>query len=100
MAAPKVLDTVKVVELIDLPKSKSEPFLGQTIAPTEVIDRQITGLASQLKKIVVPKIRHPSDEELKNAAAEEVKEHPRSSARKLYSARKPRQSSSSARKKK
>ena len=28
IAAPKVLDTVKVVELIDLPKSKSEPFLG------------------------------------------------------------------------
>ena len=49
IAAPKVLDTVKVVELIDLPKSKSEPFLGQTIAPTEIIDRKITGLASKLK---------------------------------------------------
>ena len=51
IAAPKILDTVKVVELIDLPKSKSEPFLGQAIAPTEVIDSQITGLKSRLKKI-------------------------------------------------
>ena len=51
IAAPKVLDTVKVVELIDLPKSKSEPFLGQTMAPTDFIDHQITGLTSRLKKI-------------------------------------------------
>ena len=88
-----------MVELIDLPKSKSEPLLGQTVAPTDLIDYQITALTNKLKKIEVPKIRHPSDEELKNASVEEAK-HPRGSSRKPYSARKPRQSSSSAMKKK
>ena len=73
-----------MVELIDLPASRSEPILGhsEALAPIDEIDRKINSFTRQLKSIQVPQIHRPSDEELKNAAAEDVKERPRGSARK------------------